>query len=165
MERPSKKQLEQKEAVTAGTLNGEELFDLIYQGDSYPADKRFLDDKRGGVFKYFDLPKLVQRRKKLVYPNVMVNGKIVGLAELEQSPYEVGVWWISFLSVDPNFQGNQYASKVVEEIFRYAKEQGLIIQGSKYTADGRLKLKNKLGEVAGRLGVEFRDADERDSMS
>ncbi len=55
-EKLSSKSVEKKENLPkAETITGQELFDLIYKGESEPQDDRFLNSKEGGVFKYFNI--------------------------------------------------------------------------------------------------------------
>jgi hypothetical protein len=96
-----------KKSSEVKTITGRELRDLIYQGSSEPQDKRFLNYKKGGVFKYFNIQNLINIHKKLEnlsYPVVKINGVIVAIAELEKSPYEENLYWIAGVSVDPLYQ-------------------------------------------------------------
>ncbi len=95
------------------------------------------------------------------YPVVEVENKIVALAELEKSPHqgEENIYWIKFISVDPEYQRQGYASKIAEEIFKYARDKGITLQSSSCTEVGFEKLKDKLNELAKKYSVKFIDAD------
>lgn len=155
---------EQKEnLIKADTMTGQELLDLIYQGQSLPQDSRFLDPKKGGVFKYFNLShNLINFNRKLenlFYPIVKIDNKVVALCELQKSPYEENLYWIEGVSVDPAYQGKHYASMVLEETLRFAKEKGVALLGSQYSEEGLAKLKSVCHRLADKYGVEFRESE------
>lgn len=143
--------------TTSETLSGEDLFNAIYQGKSLPQDSRFLPIENGGVFKYFDLSELIHHRSTTFYPNVKIDGKIVALVQLQQDPNNQNTFWKSFVTVDPEFQGKGYASQVLEETFRFAKEKNMSIVNSSYNALGEEKLQRKNNELAQKYGVPFTD--------
>lgn len=112
--------------VETRTLTADELEKFVYRNGRSP-DARFLDPEQGGVFKYFDLSKLTERRiagRDLYYPVAEHEGEIVGLSELERASDEESVYWMTFLSIDPQYQGKGCASRLAEELFRFAKERG-----------------------------------------
>lgn len=158
--------LEQKEnsPVSTETLTKAELLNLIYKDESEPQDKRFLPTKDGGVFKYLYLPDIISSlnpQKEILFPVVRVGDEIVGLAQLEKSPYKENCYWVSFISVDPAYQGNGYASKLIEEIFSFAKKENISLKASSYKEDGFLKLKDKLKQEAEKTGVVWEDEEKR----
>lgn len=154
---------EQKENLPqAETLSGQELFDLIYQGDSLPQDDRFLPTDKGGAFKYFRIENLIsihKDRANFFYPVVKIDNKIVALCELEKSPYEENLYWITGVSVDPVHQGKHYGSMVLEEVFRFAKERGVALLGSQYSEEGSKKLKSVLHKLADKYAVKFKESE------
>lgn len=155
---------ENKEALSAKTsvVSSEELADRIYQGESLPQDPRFLSYERGGVFRFFDPRELsaihsfTAESKSKFYPLIEVGGEVVGLSELEQDIKDAHNLWIKFVSVDPKYQGNGYSTKLIEEIFRFAKEKGYSLQPSFYTEEGRTKLKAIVERCAKETGVELK---------
>ncbi|RJQ29601.1 N-acetyltransferase [Candidatus Parcubacteria bacterium] len=158
-------QKEKKEEfpVSTETVSADELEKIIYK-DKHNPDKKFLKKENGGEFKYFDLRKLMERKtqkRELFYPLVSKEKDIVGICELEKSPYEENTYWISFMSVKDSEQGKGYGSKLAEETFRFAKEKEINIEGSIYSDIGREKLKSKLKELSEKYGVKFIDSDEK----
>ena len=155
--------IEKKENLPkAETLTGDQLFDLIYQGASLPQDHRFLSPDEGGVFKYFLIEKLInihKKRENFFYPVIKVGDKIIAICELEKSPYEENLFWITGVSVDPAYQSKRYASRVLEETFRFAKEINVALLGSQYSKEGLVKLKSVCHRLADKYGVEFRESD------
>ena len=146
----------------AETMTGDQLFELIYKGDSLPQDSRFLSLDKGGVFKYFVIQNLInihKKRENFFYPIIKVDDKIVAICELEKSPYEENLLWITGVSVDPAYQDKRYASMVLEETFRFAKETGVALLGSQYSEKGLIKLKSVCHRLADKYGVEFRESD------
>lgn len=83
------------------------------------------------------------------------------MAELQQNPYEEKVYWIQFVSVDPKYRDKGYGSKLIREVFRFAKEKGIILEASAYSPSGYEKLKPLQKRLAEEMGVEFRDMERR----
>lgn len=157
----SKKEKEPTEKI----LTGQEFFDLIYRGDSLPQDNRFIPFDEGGVFKYFllsnNLINIHIKREDLFYPTVWVDNKIVALAELKKSPHEENLYWIEGVSVDPAYQGKGYASMVLEEVFRLAKNRGVGLLASRYSDEGLTKLKSVCHKLADKYEIEFRESSQQ----
>ncbi len=153
---------ERQEAILeSAVLSGQDLFELIYQGDSLPKDSRFLRFEDGGVFKYFNIENLInphRDRGNFYYPVVKVDSKIVALCELEKSPYEENTYWMTGVSVDKDYQGNGYASLVLEGAFKFAKERGVGLVGSRYSDEGSQKLKAVLSRLSDEYGVIFKES-------
>jgi len=153
----------------ASTLTKDQLLERIYQNKSQVQDDRFLPVEDGGVFQHFFVTDLVREpvlammarrpEQTTYFPVVEVNHKIVALAKLASSTHEgkENVYWVSFVNVDPKFQGQKYGSKLAEEIFRFAKEKGISLENSSYTDEGSLKLKKKMGELAKEYSVPFKE--------
>lgn len=157
--------IENKEGFpTTRTMSSEELVDYIYKGESSPQDNRFLPTEDGGVFRYFDLEEIVGyfgKQKEKYFPVVEVDNKIVALSQLQKSPYAENTFWVSFVSVDPIFQGKKYASKLVKEIFRFAKEKQISLEASSYSEIGWQKLKRLFVEESEKTGVPWHDDEGR----
>ena len=158
--------IEQKEDshVSTETLTKASLLDLVFKGESEPQDKRFLPTEEGGVFRYLYLPDIISSlnpQKEPLFPVVKDGDEVVGLAQLEKSPYKENRYWISFISVDPTYQGKRYASKLVEEIFNFAKRENVSLQASSYKEDGWLKLKDILKREAEKTGIEWEDEENK----
>jgi len=152
----------ERPAVETKTLSADEFEKLIYKDGRSP-DKRFVDPERGGVFKYFDLSKLTERKmtkRDLFYPVVKFQDTIVGLSELERRPDETNVYWMTFLSIDPEYRGRGCASRLEEEVFKFAKEKGFAIESSGYSPEGWKKLKPLQNRLAEKYGVRFIDSEE-----
>lgn len=138
--------------VISKVLNKEEMIDLIYAGESLPQNKDFKDD---GRFKYFDIKNLLSHNVDSVYPILKKGDNIIGLSELQVSPYDEKTLWIMFVSIAENFRGQGNASRLIEDIFRYAKDNNFKLENSSYNEDGDLKLKNKFLELAEKYNVPF----------
>ena len=116
------------------------------------------------MFKYFDLNKLIERKmykRELFYPVAEFGGEIVGLGELERKPDKESAYWMTFLSVDPEYRGKGCASQLMKEVFRFAKERGFAIESSGYSPDGWKKLKPIQNRLAKEYGVRFIDSEEK----
>jgi GNAT superfamily N-acetyltransferase len=153
---------EKREEVKTETLTARDLVDVIYKGESLPQDARFLSEKDGGVFHYFDPRNLQENKENKFYSVVKADEEIAGLGELERNPFEEDeTFWIKFLSVDPKHQGKGYASLLAREIFSFAKERGYILEGSAYSDAGYEKLKGLFNVLAQELDVRFKDTERR----
>jgi GNAT superfamily N-acetyltransferase len=150
-------------SVTSQTVSRDEMKNIVYCGEHRIADKRFFEMKKGGVFEYFPgelfNTSSLRGERELYYPIVKEGNKIIGVGELEKNPYEEGVFWIKFLSVDPEYQGKGYGRKLTEEVFRFAKERGIKLEASSYSRDGWAKLKPLQNKLAKETGVDFQDTD------
>jgi ribosomal protein S18 acetylase RimI-like enzyme len=147
---------QEKQPKETEILTGNELIDFIYQDNSLPQDKRFLSTKDGGVFEYFDPSDLNNNSEDKIYI-LTKNGKtVVGLGELEKSPYEEDTFWIKFISIDPEYRDRGFASALAEEMFKYAKQKNIALETSSFSADGLEKLKTKFENLAEQYEVKFK---------
>ncbi|MFA6365488.1 MAG: GNAT family N-acetyltransferase [Candidatus Paceibacterota bacterium] len=141
------------------TITAKELLDRIYQGKSLPQDSRFLPKESGGAFKYFNLREvggfLGDRLDNKFYPIAEINGEIAGMAELEEDPRREKNFWIKFVSVDEKYQGQSCATKLISEIFQFAKDNEHSLEESFYSDEGEQKLKKLVRESAEKSGVEL----------
>lgn len=151
----------QEQIANVETISGQGLYDVIYQGTGMVQDTRFLPVEQGGVFKDLDLRELTNNKLTTFYPNIQVSGKIVALVQLEKDPGNENTFWKSFVNVDPEFQERGYATKVLEETFRFAKEKNMHLVNSSYNAEGELKLQKKNLEFAEKYQVPFIDGKRR----
>lgn len=71
---------------------------------------------------------------------VLIDRKIIGCSGIEVNPDKINMIWITFVSVDPKYTGRGFARKMIEEIYKYAVENNLVVKPSSFTEDGqRLK--------------------------
>ena len=132
--------------VETKTLTRKELEKIILDEDGFTVkDKRFLPKEEGGVFYYFRPEDL---REVDYFPVVKEGDMITGIASLTKSPFTEKVFWMMSISVDQKYQGKHYATKLVEEIIRFTKEQGYELSVSGYR---NKEVKDKLE----RLFTEF----------
>ncbi len=152
---------ENKESLVleSKVLSAQELMERVYKGEILPQDNRFLSIDDGGVFKYLFLDEVAdyRNRERIIYPVVENENKIIGIAGLGKDPYKEKNLWVKFVSVDPAYQNHGAASKLLEAIFTYAKENGYSLQTSRYTDVGILKLRKKVHELAQSMGVPLLD--------
>jgi GNAT superfamily N-acetyltransferase len=148
--------LNKKENITpkADILSYETLLKQIYKGENLPQDKRFLSTEKGGVFKYFELSNLNDMYSKdRFYPVIKLNDEIVALSEIEKNNLKENNYWIKFISVDPKYQNNGYATKLIENIFKFAKENNYSLETSIYSDEGIEKIKNIVDKFEKETGV------------
>lgn len=150
---------QEKPDFSSRVIGVEDLKNIIYKGKQTVQDFRFLPLDKGGVFRYFNLRDIVgaftKNLENKYYPVAELNEEIAGMAELERDPYRENNLWIKFISVDPKYQGQGCASKLIEDIFKFAKEQGCSLEESFYSDDGEQKLKKIVRESAEKFGVEL----------
>jgi GNAT superfamily N-acetyltransferase len=66
--------------------------------------------------------------------------RIVGAAGLQITPHDKQMFWIQHISVEDKHQGKGYARLLMEAIYAYAIERGLIVSHSSFSEMGqRLK--------------------------
>lgn len=150
----------EQETVKSATLTSDELINRIYKGESTPQDSRFLSANESGVFKYFRLESLIglkRLRNSIVYPIIEIDHQIIGLAGVQKDPNKENNYWIKFISVDPKYQNKGYASLLLNEVFRFAKEQDCSLEASIYTGEGEQKLKRVFHELGKKFSVRVID--------
>lgn len=146
--------------ITSRVLTSSEMIDLIYKGESLPQDPRFRAEENGGVFKYFNLRNLSDiHAEKRKYTLLEVNGLVVGVAELEDKSGHEDITWIKFLTIDPEFKGKGYGTKLAEAVFKYAKDSQRSLETSSYSQEGYARLKHIFNRLAEETGVAFQDTD------
>ena len=154
--------IEQKEnfSITAETISGDALRNIIDKYRDTSDEKRFLKSEDGGVFKYFHPDALYGNKTNKFYSIVKVNEKIIGLCLLGEDTYKEKTFGLGFLSIDPEYQGQGYASKLAEESFKFAKKEGYSILGTPYSDEGDKKLKPLFTKLADKFGVNYIDYKE-----
>jgi len=150
---------QQEDLIDSQMINPQELVDIIYKGERLPQDQRFLSVDDGGVFKYFAPRDLFQNVENKIYSIVKNNQEILALGELEKDPHKANNYWIKFLSVDPKYRDRGYASRLAEEIFKFAKNKNISLQSSSYTSEGEERLKNLFNKLAKKFEVDFIDGE------
>lgn len=155
-------EIEKKEKLSSftETVSAETLQDIVYGKESFPKDKRFNPIEDGGVFKYFHPAEIVDYKTPKFYSIIKVGDKIIGLGRLQKVEEREKTFGINFLSIDPEYQGQGYASKLAEEMFLFAKNEGYSVLGSPYSDEGDKKLKPLFLKLADKLGVRFIDYKE-----
>ena len=133
-------------------------FDLRFKNKMDGGDKRFkymqLDlDMR----KDYDQSDIINNLKQVYFFGLEVNDITVALAHIRRSPYIENTYWLSYLCVDPDYEGNGYASQLAEHIFKWFRERNLQFETSSYTEEGFVKLKPLFNKLATKYDVPFID--------
>lgn len=92
-------------------------------------DPELWDNKR---IRYLDF----SEAKKEIHIIALENDKIVGMAGLQQNPYDELQLWIKFVSVDPAYQGRGIARELLQRVYAYAKSEGKDLRSSSFTEEG-----------------------------
>ena len=122
--------------------------------------KKFHDIDHGGAFRYF-FPEQLSGAHELYFPVVRMNGEIVGMAQLQKSPYRENTAWIAFISMDPKHQGMGHASALVDELFRFASQKGWDIEGSSRSEMGQQRLSHLIDRYSIKYGVKYIPSDHK----
>lgn len=133
--------------------------------------KRFIP-KRGGDYgsddlKYFSLDDVgwMNREGESVFFVVLIGERIVGIAKLQKSPHERDIernlWWTSYITVDPKYQGMGHSRLLVDALFKYAKEHNIVIQGSSRSKMGQERLGHLIDQYSKKYGVEYIPSEDR----
>jgi predicted N-acetyltransferase YhbS len=67
-------------------------------------------------------------------------GKIVGAIGLQKSPYEEGIYWLKYVSVEESYKNQGLATQLYEEAIKFVQSEGYQIERSSVTPDGRAYL-------------------------
>ncbi len=141
----------EKGPIKTETLTPQQLEKIILEEDrDNVKDKRFLSEEEGGVFHYFRQEDI---RTEDYFPIVKKDNLIIGIAALQKSPFVEKLFWMKSISIDPEYQGNHYGTKLVEEINRFTKEQGYKLEVSKYS---NKNVKDKLERLFNNFAEKYR---------
>lgn len=148
-----------RESLTpmASTLSKQEMLDVCVD-HARKDSKRFHELDHGGAFRYF-FPEQLYGAHELYFPVVMINNEIVGMAQLNKSPYRENTAWISFISMDPKYQGMGHASVLVDELFHFASQKGWDIEGSSRSEMGQQRLSHLIDRCSRKYGVKYIPSD------
>lgn len=138
-------------------LDNKRFITEIVNNDNYKYQYKFLLKADGGkkAFKYYMYD---DYRKDDVYFFILfLNDEPVAMSHIEKSPYIDNTYWLSYLCVDPNFEGNGYASILADKMFEWFKENNLQFETSRYTEIGFVKLKPLFNKLAQKYNVPFID--------
>lgn len=149
---------EHEPEVCVEVLNTDELEQMIEQGNA-ELKRRMKSPEDGGAFTYFfpDITFDHRMRDRSMHVVVNENGNVVGIGKLTKMINQTDVYEIAAVSVDPEFQGRGYARKMLEEMFRLAREKHWTLVSSGYSTDGKEKLEKIDRELAEKYQVTFFD--------
>ena len=139
---------------------GNEFYKYIStNGPNGEFDPRYMLKNDGGnkAFKYYMYDDYKHEPENVYFLGLMVDDKLVALAHLRKSPYIENTYWLSYLCVDPLYEGKGYASILAENMFQWFKEKNLQFESSSYTEQGFIKLKPLFNKLALKYSVPFID--------
>lgn len=124
-------------------------------------DPRFLLKNDGGkkAFKYYQYSDYQQNKDSVFFMSLMVDNIIVALAHIQKSSYQENTYWLSYLCVDPIYEGKGYATQLTDNIFQWFKDNNMTFETSRYTEDGYIKLKPLFNRLASKYNVSFIDKE------
>lgn len=100
-----------------------------------------------------------QELENVYFFTIKLDEEIIGLAHIRRSPYIENTFWLSYLSIKDKYQGEGYASKLANYIFKWYKEMGLQFETSSYSKKGLPKLKPLFNKLAKKYNVDFIDKE------
>lgn len=141
-----------------------ELYELLIDRNAKNPWKRFEALKKIKYFSDDIFPYLAKKDEKNIYFCSMHKDKIVGIIKLkvggDESLFYAG-WknWICYVSILPEYQNKGISRKLIQLMFKYAKEKKIKILSSSYTSEGFKKIRKVLREESKNFGVDFLDND------
>jgi GNAT superfamily N-acetyltransferase len=79
--------------------------------------------------------------------------RIVGIGGVQVNPYDTKMLWIKHISVEDVHQGKRYSRLIMEAIYAYAIERGLIVSHGSFSPMGQ-----RLKHIATELNERFPQA-------
>jgi GNAT superfamily N-acetyltransferase len=84
---------------------------------------------------------------------VNLGRRIVAIGGVQVNPYDTMMLWIQHISVEDKHQGKGYSRLIMEAIYAYAIERGLIVSHSAFSTMGQ-----RLKHIASELNERFPQA-------
>jgi hypothetical protein len=98
------------------------------------------------------------RKEGITYSILRQDRKIIGLAQLEQSPYvgQEDVLWLKSVCIDETMKGLRqgFSEKLLTEVVQFAKQNNKKLEVSRFTKEGEERIKSKLKDLTQKMGVE-----------
>ncbi len=136
---------ESSQPIEIKELSGDEIADLSWTDENKDVFKRL---------KYFD-SREVYREHHFV---ALDGKKIVGVAGIEQNPRNQEEYWIKHVSIDPNYQGQKLAERLLEPVFAYAAKNKVKLKRSTYSTLGKERLERIFARLRQKYsGVGFEE--------
>lgn len=110
-------------------------------------------------FKYFSTNSDFLYIDKVYFFALYIDDKMVGLAHIRKSPYIENTYWLSYLSILPEYENMGYASKLSEYIFKWFSDNDFQFETSSYSEKGFVKLKPLFNRLAKKYDVKFIDKE------
>lgn len=135
-----------------------------HEVDTYNPIKRSMEI---GAIKYYEGVPYTLSNKKLEYyymvatvkaPSIddknLILDKIVGMVELQKSPYNDDVLWLDFISVDPEYKNRGIGKKLSSMMCEFLVEQDLKIERSRPSDEGLQYIKSVIDELIIKYNVK-----------
>jgi GNAT superfamily N-acetyltransferase len=156
MSGPDSQPTPEKVRLSVETITGKELLKQIYTNGE--PDPRFLpiNADAGGVFYFSPLDPFSEIRDEGIHYSVLSkDNRIIGIAQIQESPFDENVLWFKSISIDKDLKGQGYSENLMREIFRFAKSKGAKLWISRPTQEGRERTRYKLKGIAEEFGVQI----------
>jgi GNAT superfamily N-acetyltransferase len=92
-----------------------------------------------------------------------VGKTIVGLLELQRSPYNAREAWLMYVSVDPLWQRRGIAAELLEQMASWLASQGLELSRSRASDEGAARIQRFIDALLPRYQIVWRQGDRTSS--
>lgn len=143
--------------LSAETLKGKDFLKQIRTKDGEP-DPRFLpiDYDERGAFHFSPLDPLSDAKDEGIYYSLLKrDDRIIGIAQMQDSPHKKDVLWFKSISIDKDLKGQGYSEQLLREIFRFAKSKNARLWISRPTKEGKERVRYKLRGLSQEFGVQI----------
>jgi len=138
-----------KEGIEVTVWSEKELSSYIQDEKNWSSFKKYMEDLR-----YFNTSDIrYDYNTEFIVAFDKTNDEIAGISRIAKNPYAEKEYWISYISIRPEYRGVGLSGNILDVLFKHAKERGIDIQLSSYTKLGSIFLKNRVEEYATKYGV------------
>ena len=81
--------------------------------------------------------------------------QVVGLLELETSPFDADVAWLKYVSVDPAYQRQGIAKRMLEGMVQHLQMTGQLLERSRPSEEGELKIQAYIDNLLDSHGIRW----------
>lgn len=87
------------------------------------------------------------------YNKKETTNKVVGMVQLQKSPYDDGVMWLNFIEVDKKYQHKGIAKQLSENMCEFLKDKPWKLERSTPSKDGLKYIKSTIDDLLNRYRI------------
>lgn len=150
-------------------MSGDLLFKKIMKpGEEFFGDSRFdkrnytgnEEDENSGAFMFSSL-ETMQGKERIYFLSKEDDGTVAAIAKTGLAkgyyPEDETARMVSFVSTDKKYESRGHGRKLLEAIMEHASRNNLVIIGTSYEKDGKVRLKPIVKDIARDFGTEYYD--------